>query len=86
MDNRGVIAHASDTFRCLLCWHEIDPAISDRHILIAYEQDGHPLTTKDGPIRLIVPGDERELRYLRGLASLRVLDRKNRSSEKEIED
>ena len=74
-DKRRVMARASDSFRCLLRWHEIDPSISDRLVLVAYEQDGQPLATKEGPLRLVVPGDERGRRYLRGLALITVLDR-----------
>ncbi len=68
-----VMARAADGFRCLIRWHEINPATSDRLILVAYEQDGGPLPVEDGPMRLIVPGDEKGRRYLRSLASLTVL-------------
>jgi DMSO/TMAO reductase YedYZ molybdopterin-dependent catalytic subunit len=73
-EKRRVMARASDSFRCLLRWHEIDPAVSESLILVAYEQDGQALTEKGGPLRLVVPGDEQGRRYLRGLALITVLD------------
>ena len=82
-DNLRVIARATDQFRCRLLWNEVDPSVSERVILVAYEQDGKPLVTKEGPLRLIVPGDERGVRYLRGLALLTVLDRSKEQDEEE---
>jgi DMSO/TMAO reductase YedYZ molybdopterin-dependent catalytic subunit len=68
-----IMARAADRFRCLIRWHEVDPATGDRLILVAYEQDGAPLPAEDGPLRLVIPGDERGRRYLRNLVSLTVL-------------
>src|SRR5262245_53892183 len=42
-EKRRVMARAADSFRCLLKWHEIDPDVSERLILVAYEQNGAPL-------------------------------------------
>ncbi len=68
-----VMARAKDRFRCLLRWHEFDPAQTDRLVLIAYEKDGQPLDSASGPLRLVVPGDAQGVRYLRGLALITVL-------------
>src|SRR5262245_47210289 len=51
-EKRRVMARAGDRFRCLLKWDEIDPAVSERLVLVAYEQDGEPLSAKNGPFRL----------------------------------
>lgn len=69
-----VEARAGDGFRCLLRWSEIDPARSERGVLVAWLQQGQLLAPEYGPLRLIVPGDVRGRRHLRGLASLTVLD------------
>src|SRR5262249_50687557 len=62
-----IMARAKDNFRCLIRWHEFDPAAGNKLILIAYQQDEEPLGTGGGPIRLVVPGDVRGTRNLRGL-------------------
>lgn len=72
-----VEARARDEFRCLLKWEELSP---DAPLLIAYARDGAPLSDKDGPLRLVVPGDETGVRYLRGLLKLTVLDLRDSSS------
>ena len=77
-----VEARARDDFRCLLKWDEIDPDAPDsRGILIAYDRDGAPLLVKDGPLRLVVPGDETGVRYLRGLHKLTVLALRHSAEE-----
>ena len=73
-DKLRVMARASDKFRCLLRWNEVDPAVSERVILVAYEQDGKPFASKEGALRLVVPGDKQGRRKLRGLARITVLD------------
>lgn len=39
-------------------------------ILLAWEQDGAPLTGEDGPVRLVVPGDTRGGRYVYGVVRI----------------
>ncbi len=68
-----VMARAKDGFRCILRWNEFDPSLTDRVVLIAYEQDGAPLQPGSGSLRLAVPGDPQGRRYLRGLAQITVL-------------
>jgi DMSO/TMAO reductase YedYZ molybdopterin-dependent catalytic subunit len=69
-----IMARSIDRFRCILRWHEVNPLMSDRLILVAYEQNGQAISAEEGPLRLVVPGDERGRRYIRRLASLTLLD------------
>lgn len=80
-EKRRVMARAGDKFRCLLRWHEINPDVAEHQILVAYEQDGQPLSAKYGPLRLVVPGDDQGRRYLRGLARITVLDQTSEADE-----
>jgi DMSO/TMAO reductase YedYZ molybdopterin-dependent catalytic subunit len=73
-----VIARAADSFRCIVKWHEFDPAADNKLILVGYEQNGQPIQSKHGPLRLVVPGDPQGLRYLRNLATLTVLNNRIR--------
>jgi len=68
-----LMARARDGFRCIIRWHEFDPTLTHHIVLVAYEQDGQLLTADGGPLRLVVPGDERGRRFLRGLAQLTIL-------------
>jgi hypothetical protein len=52
---------------------ELDPGFTDRVILLADKGDGHPLDGKEGPFRIIVPGEKRMARWVRQVTILRVL-------------
>ena len=48
--------------------------MSGKKVLVAYEQDGKPLTSTDGFSRLIVPGDQAAGRFISNLTELQVVD------------
>ncbi len=75
-DLMRVMARSADSFRCIVKWREIDPTADNKPILIGYLQNGQPLDTKYGPLRLIVPGDAQGVRYIRNLVSLTILNRR----------
>jgi DMSO/TMAO reductase YedYZ molybdopterin-dependent catalytic subunit len=68
----GVIATAPDGYRVLFSLTEFDSAFSDRVILLADRRDGKPLDNREGPLRLIAPGDKRHARWIRGVTTLEV--------------
>jgi len=69
----GVIASASDGYRVLFSLTEFDPAFNDRAVLLADRRNGKPLDSREGPLRLIVAGDKRHARWIRGVTSLEVV-------------
>jgi DMSO/TMAO reductase YedYZ molybdopterin-dependent catalytic subunit len=69
----GVIAHAPDGYTVVFSLAEFDPAFSDRVILLADRRDGRLLDSREGPLRIVVPGDQRHARWIRGLTTLEVL-------------
>jgi DMSO/TMAO reductase YedYZ molybdopterin-dependent catalytic subunit len=69
----GVIARAADGYTVLFALTEFDPAFSDRVILLADRRDGKPLDSREGPLRIVVPGDKCHARWIRGVTTLEVL-------------
>ena len=69
----GLVASAPDGYRVLFSLTEFDPAFSDREILLVDSRDGKPLDSREGPLRLVVPGDKRHARWIRGVTTLEVL-------------
>lgn len=53
---------ASDGYRALVAYGEIDPGFEAKDVLLATSEDGHSLAA-EGP-RLVVPGDNRGGRYV----------------------
>lgn len=68
-----VEAKADDGWGCIIRRDELDPALTDRVVLVAYERDGAPLPPRDGLLRLVVPGDGPGRRFVRGLAYVNVV-------------
>jgi DMSO/TMAO reductase YedYZ molybdopterin-dependent catalytic subunit len=69
----GIVASAPDGYRVLFSLAEFDPAFTNRVILLADRRDGKPLDSREGPLRIVVPGDQRHARWIRGVTTLEVL-------------
>jgi DMSO/TMAO reductase YedYZ molybdopterin-dependent catalytic subunit len=69
-----VVFTARDGYEAIVSWGEIDPNLSNRPILLAWEQDGQPLSAQDGPVRLVTPGDAHGARYVTGVIRMEVRD------------
>jgi len=68
----GVVAGAPDGYQVLFSLAEFDPAFSSRVIILADRRDGKPLDSHEGPLRIIVPGDKRGARWIRGINTLKL--------------
>jgi hypothetical protein len=67
-----VVVEASDGYRAVFAFPELDPAFSDRVILLGDHRDGQPLSTREGPLQIIVPGEKKHARWVRQVIRLRV--------------
>jgi len=68
-----LLVKAADGYRVVFALPELDPGFTDRVILVADRADGHPLDNKEGPFRLVVPGEKRMARWVRQVTSLKVV-------------
>jgi DMSO/TMAO reductase YedYZ molybdopterin-dependent catalytic subunit len=67
-----LVVEAADGYRAVFALPELDPAFSDRVILLADRRDGKPLAGKEGPLRVIVPGEKRHSRWVRQVVALKL--------------
>jgi DMSO/TMAO reductase YedYZ molybdopterin-dependent catalytic subunit len=67
-----VIVEAADGYRAAFAVAELDPAFTDRVILLADHRDGKPLSTQSGPLQIIVPGEKKHARWVRQVITLKV--------------
>jgi hypothetical protein len=63
-----ILVTGKDGYAAALSEGEIDPKLENKHVILAYEQDGKPL---DAP-RLIVPGDLHAARSVHDVVSIAV--------------
>jgi DMSO/TMAO reductase YedYZ molybdopterin-dependent catalytic subunit len=68
-----VLVEATDGYRVVYAIAELDPATSGQRVLLADTMDGKPLSSDDGPFRMIAPGDKRPARWVRMVKSLTVV-------------
>ena len=67
-----VLVEAVDGYRVVFSLAELDPTLTDRVILLADTKDGQPLPSREGPFRIIVPGDKLPARWVRQVKSVTV--------------
>jgi DMSO/TMAO reductase YedYZ molybdopterin-dependent catalytic subunit len=67
-----VVVGATDGYRVVFALPELDSAFTDRVIILADQKNGHPLDDREGPARLIVPGEKRPARWERQVTSITV--------------
>ena len=77
-DLRGVmlsqvaVVVAADGYRVAFAFPELDPAFTDRVVLLADSRNGVPLDPKIGPYRIIVPSEKREARWIHNVTEIDV--------------
>ena len=68
-----VLVTAADNYQTVFAVAELDPGFTDRVIFLADQRDGKPLSSTEGPLRIIVPGEKRHARWVRQVTTLTVL-------------
>jgi hypothetical protein len=67
-----LVVEAADGYRAVFALPELDPDFNDRVILLADRRDGQALSTREGPLQIVVPGEKRHARWVRQVIALRV--------------
>jgi DMSO/TMAO reductase YedYZ molybdopterin-dependent catalytic subunit len=67
-----VVVEAADGYRAVFALAELDPAFTDRVVLLADHRDGKALLARDGPLQIIVPGEKKHARWVRQVIRLKV--------------
>ena len=68
-----LLVEAADGYRVAFALAEVDPPFAVRDIIIADKRDGKPLDAKEGPLRIVAPGDKRAARWVRQVKALRLI-------------
>ena len=67
-----LLVDAADDYRVVFALPELDPAFTERVVLLADHRDGQPLAAAEGPLRLVVPDEKRHARWVRQVRSCTV--------------
>lgn len=71
---RYILVTASDGYRTMFTLAELDATFGDAQVMLAFARDGAALSEKEGPYRLIVPGDTKQARWIRQVARVELFD------------
>jgi hypothetical protein len=69
----ALLVEGADGYKVVFARAELDPAFATREIILANKRDGKPLDAKEGPFRIVAPGDKRPARWIRQVTTLRVI-------------
>jgi hypothetical protein len=69
----ALLVEAADGYKVVFALAEVDPAFATREIILADKRDGKPLDAKEGPWRIVVPGDKRPARWVRQVTTFRIV-------------
>lgn len=70
---QALLVEATDGYKVVFALAEIDPDFATREILLADKRDGKPLDEKQGPFRIIAPGDKRPARWIRQVTAIKLV-------------
>jgi DMSO/TMAO reductase YedYZ molybdopterin-dependent catalytic subunit len=70
----AVVAEGSDGYRAIFSLAELDEDFAGEAVLIVDSTDGQELGPDQGPLRLVVPGDKRQGRWVRMLKSITLVN------------
>jgi hypothetical protein len=69
-----VIVTGRDGYAVVFSLPEMLEDIGHKDAWLALDTDGKPLPESDGPVRLIVPGDDKPARWVRSVADVSIID------------
>ena len=68
-----VLVSAADGYKAVFSVTELDPLFTDKVVLLAYHRDGKDLDAQAGPLRLVVPDEKRQGRWVREVTGIEII-------------
>jgi hypothetical protein len=69
----ALLVTGADGYKVVFALAELDSAFTSREIILADKRDGKPLNEREGPFRIVAPGDKRPARWVRQVVELRIV-------------
>jgi hypothetical protein len=69
----AILATATDGYRVAYMLAEVDEGFGNKNAILAVTQDGAALPAKDGPYRVVMPGEEHRARWIRMVKTLSLV-------------
>lgn len=69
-----LMIQAADGYRVVIALPELDPAFTDKKVLLVFLRNGKPLDEKEGPYRVVIPDEKRMARWVRQVTKLTIVE------------
>jgi hypothetical protein len=69
-----LLVEATDGYRVVFALPELDPAFTEKQVILAFRKGGKPLDDKEGPYRIVIPEEKRMARWIRQVTTLKIVD------------
>ena len=69
-----LLVEAADGYRVVIALPELDPAFTDKAIVLALLREGKPLDEKEGPYRIVIPDEKRMARWIKQVTTLKIVN------------
>lgn len=66
------VVEAADKYRVVFALPELDAAFTERMVLLADRRDDRPLPAAEGPLRLVIPDEQRRARWVRQVIAIHI--------------
>lgn len=67
-----LVIEAADNYRAVFAMLELEPDFTDKIILLADAREGKPLSKEEGKLRLVVPDEKKQARWVRQISVVKV--------------
>ena len=68
--NKSGLCPWSDGYRAVYALPELDPAYTDKVIMLVDKRDGKALDAKEGPLRIVAPDEKMRARWARQVTGM----------------
>ena len=69
-----LVVEAADGYRVVIALPELDPAFTNKQIVLAFGKDGKSLDEKEGPYRIVIPEEKKMARWVKQVTALKIVD------------
>jgi hypothetical protein len=69
----AVSVSATDKFAVCFSLGELMPEFGNKEVWLSLDRDGQPLSDRDAPVRLIVPSDGKQARWVYGATHIKIV-------------
>ena len=69
----SVLVKAADNYKVVFSLAELDPLFTNKQVVLVFRRNGAELDATAGPLRLVIPDEKRQARWVRQVTELKII-------------